>query len=241
MPQYLLALFLVAVFMSGAFPVGIVLALPLSVGVAHRMQTVLVEGDSTASSVFIGFSQGIWLRNVLYLSVRPVLAVSAFLLFSSALFYRILDFEFTATFIAEHELTLLYVATLSGILPAVMLLTPLSMVPYLLADKTVDVKTQNPIIESVKMLKEHYPPLVLIRGIYAIWLAFLYFLVLLFPFIFLAFVFSGESPEEPFHYHRWYWAFPLHILLVAPLYRLIHAVLYVELRQDKDTRFERVR
>ena len=113
-----------------------------------------------------------------------------------------------------------------------------AMTPFLLADDVFDQNKDNPIKASVRMLKGHYLRLFLLRFPFFLWL--LWIVLGWIPFLFITVMFGfaqGPLPGEEYmlaYVLIYLFSIPAHFLFVSPLYTMVHAVLYGDLRYRLD-------
>ncbi len=211
--------------------IGTVLALPVLVGMAYTTTYVaLSEQPLKSAPLFIGYEEGFLGKNILYLLVQQLLTYGITFVVGGRLFLHLLreiDFE------SLQGPPLYWVMLLFTVifLPAFIFSMILAMVPYLLADPKFNQTVQNPLITSFKMLKGHYIRLLAYRIPFILW-----YLWLIGGSVFTGIWLIVNTMLEPtgggIFVVLWLLSGPLHVLLIMPWYRMVHTLLFIELRRN---------
>lgn len=244
---YYIVYFIILVVVSGLIPfIGWMLALPLMVGITYKFVDVILNKNSGFRiNFFLGYSEGRFGRSIMVLSLRHIIIIFLTTSFSFFIF-RVLS-EPLSYLIANTTLSWvggLTIGVFIALLPAMIISMLLSMVPFLLADPQLGTMVKNHFATSVRMLKGHYLKLFGLRFIFQLWYVWL-FVGMIFIVLWISVLLWG-APNWPFEYEDFeqfltiYWVSLLaHPIIVMPLERMIHAVVYSDLRQsllNKDQR-----
>lgn len=235
-PFYWLAIFAMGGLLFVTFPIGFILALLIGVGMAYYMTRVVITGEKTAySTILKGFESSVLLRNIMYILVRPLVIGVILSVILVPIYHGFLNvnetlFSETLPTWIEYRLVLVILLTIT------VLLTPFSLLPHLLADPQFNQRMRNPILISASMIGRYYIPLIIVRMVYTIWLTLFGLFAFWFPFLAVAFAFSGGNlPDAHIYFRVFIIIIALHFLLFGPLYRMIHTALYAQLRNNIKT------
>ncbi len=225
MPTYLMATFLLLV-ISNAFPVlGTIVFLPMTIGIAFVMiRAISSKQFKKKRIVTLGFRHGYYMKNVYYLLLKqlafylPILAGGVV----SGLFLGLYGNFETSIGVTIFNLVLFSI-------PSALIALMFAMVPYLLADPKFNQRNHNPLKVSARIMKGHYLRLILIRLFFLPWLALNVSSIAVVFSSFYTSLFNMETPAEGFLTSSLL-LIPLMYLLFLPWYRMMHAELYVTLR-----------
>lgn len=225
-PTFLIV-FVLTHYISNLIPIiGMAFLLPLKVSVFYTMLIVTTKPKKHfIIPIHIGFKKDVYLKNVFYLSIQQILYLAPILIGTliSAWIYQHTDINL--------PLEILIVNLIVFAIPTAIMSLTLSMVPFLLADPKFNQAKKNPLKESAHLLKGSYIKLMLMRLIFIPW--FLWFssgfIVTLLSTYNITFG-QGES-IFPWLSISWLISIPVKLLLIDPLYQLMHADLYVSLKK----------
>ncbi len=244
-PYLIIVLILYGIFSSVVPFIGSLIALPLFVGVAYFMVNIVIyEQKPKKSPLFLGFENGKFLYNMIYLVLREMITHVFTFVISTTLFMTLFnDIEIVSLKYNLHPLIVLVVFIIIALLPALIISMGLSMVPYLLADYKFDQARNNPLFASLKLLKNNYLRLFGMRLLFYIWYLWIivgFFIVALWTNLML----FGGGPlvdyvnEVEVIIGAWLISILVTPLIIMPWYRMVHAVLYVKLRHKIFTKEE---
>ncbi len=215
---------------------GAIILSPFYVGFAYITTYVTLSGKMPQfKDLFVGFNYN-FSTNLLYMFLHHLITSIAYGISVIVLFFIFLynqDFvETLATFgpgfLALFAISVLIVGGL--FIPPFIVSLILSMVPYLLADPKFDAKENSPLTTSIRMLKGHYLRLFLLRILFLLWAVWVIVGSLITVLLIFASQF-GDIEGIPFMI-VWFSSLPITIFIITPWYRMVHTLLYVELRKD---------
>ena len=154
--------------------------------------------------------------------------------FNSSFIAYVLGFDYVSHYVPFmiFSMTLAVSAVVSVVLSLMF-----AMTPFLLADDVFDQNKDNPIKTSMRMLKGHYLRLFLLRFPFFLWMVWIILGWIPLVFFLVMFGFAqGPIPGESYmvaYVFLYLFSIPAH-LFISPLYTMVHAVLYGDLRYRLD-------
>ncbi|MDA3932423.1 MAG: DUF975 family protein [Tenericutes bacterium] len=224
MPTYILSVLGLLIVSHLAPVIGTILILPISIGVARVMINAAEEEINMMKlPIFLGFKPKFYIKNLIFLGLRQILiylplAIGA--LVSVYVFDIFNELEFDIS-VAIGNIVVFA-------LPAAIISLMFAMVPYLIADERFDQRKHNPLKVSIKIMHGNYIRLILVRLLFAPWIALqssgiIYLLLTYYNKLF------GGNPPQGF-LRPAFFITPLVILFIMPWYQMVHAELYAKLR-----------
>ncbi len=226
--------------------IGILLALPLGISLAYITTDTIIHGRRPqVRTLFIAYKSGDVLRNLFYTNLRGL--ITYILTFS--LSYRILQTipsDWIVSFTGQtgiHPYAVLIGLGFIAFLPAVLIASAMSMVPFLLADPRFDPSRQNPLAVSYRILKGNFLRLLAVRSFFLLWYGWVLaggFFLLIWIYVMLFGATDWPFTYEDFERHMLIYviSLSLHPFIIMPLKHVVHALLYTEIRHKAFTSTE---
>ncbi|MFH5882600.1 DUF975 family protein [Liberiplasma polymorphum] len=226
MPTFLFVTIVTAVISNIAPLIGPVILLPMTLSTAYVMLKAITKSTRFNESVLtIGFKPEFYIRNLFYLFIKQIaflLPILLGVLVYTYVYRTVLSFELGYSIIITNVLVFA--------IPSAIISLMLSMVPYLLADPAFDQRKYNAFKVSTLLMRGNYVRLTFMRLFFVPWFVWLTSgFVLSFASIY-ALIFSGVA-TYPAATITWLATLPLTLLLINPWYMMMHAELYVTLKQ----------
>ncbi len=204
--------------------VGTLLVLPVGLGVAYTMYSVIETRKKPRKRAFtLGFEKH-YVLNIGYLAIRQVAYLAPLLLgvfLSGLLSGYVIEIQAANTFVALNFLLFA--------LPSAVVSLMLAMVPFLLADPKFDQSKHNPLKVSASIMKGNYLRLLFTRLFFIPWLLWTGSGLALVFVSYFSSLFGGGA-VLPNLTLIWLLSTPVLFLVITPWYQMVHADLYVSLR-----------
>jgi len=246
-------------FFGNMIPVfGRLLVLPFNLSVTHAMLSSLNPPTKSLSAHFQAINKNsAYLKNIYYLFIKHYLYHIPFLL-GVGIYYlleQLFNYSFYRDFIRylfNYNLNMSFFEYLFAFnynyyiipiivivffaIPSIILSLMVAMIPYILADDSVESIPSSVITASATMLKGHYVRLFLTRLLFLPWAV--WFVLGSIPTALFA-VMLGFA-QGPLEYSQFMIIFILayvislfiHLLFVKPLYMIVHAVFYQNIKRS---------
>ena len=225
MPIFILATFITTFIANIAPVIGMILLLPLLIGVAYSMLKAITKSKQfKQEALLVGFKSDVYFKNVTYLLIKQfaylIPLIIGFLIIGY--FYRYV-----------HALQINYGILISNLIifsiPATIISLMFTFVPHLLADPKFNQKRHNPLKVSALMMRGNYLRLLLMRLLFVPWFIWFTSGFLVSVMSVYQSLFGGEF-AYPNLALSWMISLPINYLVIQPWYLMMHAEFYVSLR-----------
>lgn len=224
MPTYIISVLALFIVSHLAPVIGTILILPISIGVGRVMINAAIERSNLMTlPILLGFKPTYYLHNLVYLVLRQVLI---FLPIVIGALISVFVFDFLEFFSFDNTAAIGNLIAFS--LPSAIISLMFAMVPYLLADDRFDQRKYNPLKVSIKIMHGNYIKLIVVRLIFAPWLALQSSGLIYLLQTYYNQLFGGQPPLD--FLRPVFFITPLVVLLITPWYKMVHVEFYSKIR-----------